>query len=289
MISFRLRRFLSKILKLYHTTVYYLVETLYFTKKKKSSLEFVLIVKLDAIGDYVLFRNFLEILKNDASFKNKKIILIGNRSWKEIFDKFDSKFVFDSYFVDRVKLFKNPFYFKKVLSFIDKYNFEYAFNPSYSRDFISDLFIKHSAAKKRVGFEFKDVTNIYSYQAKISDRFYTNLIKPNEGVVFEFYRNKEFFENILFKKINLIKPTFKNKNNYKNSIVVFPGAGEIRRQWSEHNFAQAIIFLQNKYPSYNIFICGSNNDYMIGQNILNKLKSTKMYLIYVDKQNYRNL
>ncbi len=51
----------------------------------------ILIVRLDAIGDYILFRNYLEIIKN--TFKNYRVILAGNITWKNIAEELDREFV----------------------------------------------------------------------------------------------------------------------------------------------------------------------------------------------------
>ncbi len=45
----------------------------------------LLIVRLDAIGDYILFRNFLKVIRNSEKFNNYTITLCGNTLWKDIF------------------------------------------------------------------------------------------------------------------------------------------------------------------------------------------------------------
>lgn len=45
----------------------------YFSGKEKS----MLIIKPNVIGDYILFRNFIEIIKNSERFKGLKIYFLG--------------------------------------------------------------------------------------------------------------------------------------------------------------------------------------------------------------------
>src|SRR5208337_3443635 len=42
----------------------------------------VLLVRLDAIGDYVLFRNFIESCRQSRRFRGLKLDLLGNVRWK---------------------------------------------------------------------------------------------------------------------------------------------------------------------------------------------------------------
>ena len=67
------------------------MDSLAITNKKVSNSKNLLIVKMDAIGDYILFRNFLKAIKEDKKYSKYKITLCGNSVWKDISEKFDSK------------------------------------------------------------------------------------------------------------------------------------------------------------------------------------------------------
>ena len=55
-----------------------------------STQEKVLIVRLDGIGDYVLFRNVLRFIRDSARYRNANITLLGNPLWRHLAETFDS-------------------------------------------------------------------------------------------------------------------------------------------------------------------------------------------------------
>lgn len=59
----------------------------------------VLVVRLDAIGDYVLWRTCFRALRTSARFRNAHITLLGNRAWKSLFEAFDADLADDAIWV----------------------------------------------------------------------------------------------------------------------------------------------------------------------------------------------
>ena len=69
--------------------IYYFINIILISQKdiRPNSL---LLIRIDAIGDYILFRNYIEVLKNSAKYKDYKITLVGNIAWKSIAEELDS-------------------------------------------------------------------------------------------------------------------------------------------------------------------------------------------------------
>ena len=61
----------------------------------------LLIIKLDEIGDYMLFRNMLKSFRGSEKYKNHKITFLGNAAWKPIFDEYDSETADNSIWVTK--------------------------------------------------------------------------------------------------------------------------------------------------------------------------------------------
>lgn len=235
----------------------------------------LLLVRLDAIGDYVLFRNFIEILKKSNKYKKYKITLCGNIAWKDLAENYDKSFFDNFIWIDRRKFIRNPIYRFKRLRYISQYGFKVAIQPMYSREFYyGDTIIKASGAKERIGSE-GDLSNITNQQKVISNKYYTVLVPVKKENIFEFYRNKEFFKYILEEKIKLNRPNFKiNKEEfktpiYKPYIVIFPGAGSKDRRWQSYKFAEVADYVYKRYK-YNIIIAGSKTDKILAEDIKNK-------------------
>ncbi len=242
----------------------------------------LLLVRFDAIGDYVLFRNFIEIFKKSKKYCDYKITLCGNIAWKDLAEDYDKSFFDNFIWIDRRKFIRNPIYRFNILRYINQYGFEIVIQPTYSREFFyGDTIVRASNAKERIGSE-GDLSNITKWQKKISDKYYTILVPATEESIFEFFRNKEFFEYILEEKIKLNRPNFKiNKGAVKISIynpyiVIFPGAGAKYRRWQSHKFAEVADYIYKKYRC-NIVIAGSKSDRILAEDI--KKKSENINII----------
>ena len=98
----------------------------------------LLIIKTDAIGDYILFRNFLEIVHQSEKYKGYKIDLLGNPAWKDLALQYDSAFVNEFILVKTNNLYDEPF---KTLGLgwrLFRNNYEVVLQPSSTRTFIID-------------------------------------------------------------------------------------------------------------------------------------------------------
>jgi len=276
---FEILKFIKKCLKY---LFFKIIDFFVIKENRRIQPNTLLLVRLDAIGDYVLFRNFIEILKRSNKYKKYKITLCGNIAWKDLTENYDKNFIDNFIWIDRRKFIRNPIYRFKKLRHISRYGFKVAIQPTYSREFYyGDTIIKASGAKERIGSE-GDLSNITKWQKKISDKYYTILVPATEESIFEFFRNKEFFEYILEEKIKLNRPNFKiNKEAVKISIynpyiVIFPGAGAKYRRWQSHKFAEVANYIYKKYRC-NIVIAGSKTDRILAEDI--KKKSENINII----------
>ena len=229
--------------------------------KKKS----ILIIRLDAIGDYVLFRNFIKEIKNSNKYSDYSITLLGNIAWQEISKELDSQYVDKFIWVDRNKFDRELIYRYKKLQSIISNSYEIIISPVYSREFYTvDKIVKLINAKEKIGSK-GDYSSIEKWQKKISDKYYTKLIDVKKKILFEFYRNKEFFENLLETKIFISKPSISlNKKNIKLKVpkkyaLLFIGASKKNRKWAIENFAKVGNYIKFKY-GYDIVLCGVSDD-----------------------------
>ncbi|MCS7232152.1 MAG: hypothetical protein RMJ67_08460, partial [Elusimicrobiota bacterium] len=153
----------------------------------------LLLVRLDEIGDYVLFRNFIEMLKRSEKYKNYSVTLVGNMAWKDLSEKLDGKFIDKFIWIDKKKFAKNLLYRYKKLKEIRSNGYEVVIAPVYSRDFFyNDSIVRIVNAKEKIG-NSGNLANMKKWQKILGDKYYTKLIPSRDEVMFEFYRNREFF------------------------------------------------------------------------------------------------
>ena len=229
----------------------------------------VLIIKTDAIGDYVLFRNYIEILRRNEKYKTYRIDLLGNPLWAEVALKYDSSFIENFYFTAPDELYESPLQLLKLGWQLFKNNYEIVLQPAYRRRFITDGLAALSAAKEIIGFDNYPEDMPVNYKIK-ADKFYTRLLMLPSSVSFEFYRTRFFFESVLNCNINIHTPALGFRTTEKKRIIIFPGAGIEKRRWEPEKFL-ALIKLILQHASEPIYLAGSHAEIPIGEYLLKNL------------------
>ena len=258
----------------------------------------ILFIRLDAIGDYILFSNFIEIIRKSDKYKDYKITLLGNEVWKEIAEEFDGKFIDNFIWLNRKKFNKNFIYRYQKFKEIVSNGYEIVINPRYSREFYyDDSIVEASIAKRKIGSE-GDLSNIEPWQKKIGDSYYTKLIPAKKEIMFEFYRNKEFFEGFLGETIDINRPHIDIDINKISATFNLPdkfatlyiGASNAYRKWNYANFVEVALYLKERL-NLDVVICGGEDDALYGEKIVNNVKgainlcgkTSLMDMIYIIK------
>jgi len=240
----------------------------FFAKFRTPRLR-LLIIKTDAIGDYILFRNFIEVIKRSETFKDYEIDLLGNRLWQDIALKYDRKFVNDFIFINPDDLYYSPIKTLKLSLKLFRKNYQAVLQPAFSRTFINDGLAGFTAAKNIIGFE-GDTERIDARYKSKTDKFYTNLLSLPQNVVFEFYRSKFFVEQVLKQPIAIDRPFIDIENKSRNGVVIFPGAGTGKRRWEKEKFL-ALITLILQHSKAPVSIAGSADEKETANYLVEKL------------------
>ena len=259
----------------------------------RQNIKQILLIRLDAIGDYILFRNFIEVFRKNSKYSDYKITLLGNMVWKDLAENLDKNYIDDFIWIDIKKFSRNLFYRYKKLIEITSNNYELLIHPTYSRTYDADRIVKIANAKIKIG-STGDLSNVKKWQKKISDKYYTFLISVKNEIMFEFYRNKEFFEKLLDEEIKILKPCIKIPENYDFSlklpdldyVVLFISAYSDIRKWSVRNFAELAKWIKNNL-NYEIVLCGGKED-MKEVNIFEKIYGNS-YLNLIGKTTLTDL
>jgi len=252
------------------------------TKKNTKNInrKKLLLVRLDEIGDYVLFRNFIEILKTSEQYKDYHFTLLGNDLWKDLAETFDKDYIDEFIWLKKKRFFRQKFYRKNFLKKISKQEFDVVISPVFSRESCCESVISAINAREKIG-SVGDCSNITAMQKSFNNNFYTKLIDASKDNMFEFYRNKEFFENLLGLKLNINK-TFINTQKVNSNfslpddyVVIFPGAGARFRQWNTENYSRVIDYIVQIFNLY-VVVAGSCRDKKLSKQIISGVKQKKV-------------
>jgi ADP-heptose:LPS heptosyltransferase len=228
----------------------------FFSKFRKSQKR-LLIIKTGAIGDYILFRNYLEIVRNSEKFNDYTITLLGNELWQDLALHYDDAFVDDFIFINPESLYETPLKTWKLGRKLFKNNYELVLLPSYTRYLITDGLAALTGTKKIIGFDGDDEGIAPWYKAK-TDKFYARRLILPLNIDFEFERSKFFFETVLNLRIAIKSPEIRFNKGDKYGIVIFTGAGNFKRQWEKEKFLALIKLIQSK-SSQSIYLAGEAN------------------------------
>jgi len=280
---FTFKIYLTKFFNVFRYLIYLFIDFIIFRTAQKRTTKTLLLIRLDSIGDYVLVRNFFTAFKRSNRYKDHTITLCGNVIWKDLAESFDAKVIDNFIWLNRKRFNNNPFYKYKFLKDIYKRGFETVIDTTFSREnLFGDAIVKTSRAIERIGSSGSPDNYAKWKRRLLTNKYYSKIIPDLDLNIFEFYRNKEFFEKVLSQPIEIIKPVlditlidFKIPTN-NEFIVIFPGAQEPKRRWVGHNFGFVVQTIIKKY-GYDIIIAGSKKDSSISKKLFFCFNSKKVY------------
>jgi ADP-heptose:LPS heptosyltransferase len=256
---------------------YCLDTLLVLTRKVTSHPERVLIVRVDAIGDFILWLDAAQATVKHYRTQGKIVTLVANAAWAAWAKEFA---IFDEVIaLDRSRFNQGLRYRYRFERSIQALGCSIAVQPTYSREWLfGDALVRVSGATERIG-STGCPTTMLSWQQRISDRSYTRLISADPAPCMELIRNAEFVRG-------LGEPSFRAKvadlrecsdlridESFIAAIpvdrqyyVLFPGASWDGKQWTLASFAQVAEWLHSKTGWHGV-VCGGPSDRALAERL----------------------
>ena len=150
----------------------------------------LLVVRLDDIGDYLLFRNQLGSYKHAPRWREHRITLLGNSSWKELFIAYDRDTVDDVIWVNKREYLESAAHRNGVWQVLRSRGFDTVIAPSRTRPLLLDDLCMLAAAPRRcIGSRN---TYVHPSWNQVSDALYQELYEAPDAMIHEFRFNGEF-------------------------------------------------------------------------------------------------
>ncbi|RYC67669.1 MULTISPECIES: glycosyltransferase family 9 protein [Spirosoma] len=225
----------------------------------------LLIIRVDVLGDYLLFRNYLATIRQSDRFRGYAITLCANLPIRTIAETFDSDLVDAFLWTDIYKLSTQPVYRFRFMRQLRRQGFEVVFCPTFSRVLVLDDFLARvSGAPERVGC-LTDFVNIKRWEAWFGNQLYTRMIDSGAGILFEQERNRRITEQFLSQPVptsslHLDSQRAKPVAVPDRYVVLSLGAGQDFRIWPASRYAQVTQFIRKNYPAYHIVLTGAPNE-----------------------------
>lgn len=243
-----------------------------FLSKFRKPAKRLLIIKIDAIGDYILFRNYLEILHQSERFKDYEIELLGNDTWKDLTWQYDSNLISKYWFINERWLLVHPINVLKLGISLFKRRYEFVLQPTYSRTLLANGLSAIASGKQTIAF--RSSHEIHPRYKKQTDRFYSTLLDLPEGIFHEYERNHNYFSQILENPdLPWVELSLPVKEADRSGIVIFPGSSDHKRNWQEEKFAEVIQRLLDTSKEM-IVLTGGRAEVPLSCSIMGKLPET---------------
>jgi ADP-heptose:LPS heptosyltransferase len=217
----------------------------------------VLIIRLDDIGDYLLFRNQLRMYKQSPRWKDYDITLLGNTSWKTIFSEFDASGVDDTVWVDKNEYLASASYRLNVWEVLRQRGFGTVIAPSRTRPLLlDDLCMLAAAPLRNMG---SANNHIHSRWNEISDSLYQQVFTPSDAMVHELDFNGQFSAWASGLRYEGRRPRldFRFDPPHAGSyIVCFVGASVRSKRWPVKRWIE-FIQLYRRHYSDTVILAGN--------------------------------
>lgn len=261
------------------------------SQKKK-----LLIVRPDAIGDFVIFTGILPYFRELYPSHEWEITLLASKESGIIYDFVQSNIIspesaFDKFIpIDRVAFKFNLMYrFQFQKKILQNLYYDVVIYPAYSRSRDGDQLTNIVNSPEKIAIDGYYIDIPFRVKQTNNQTIYTKIIKLKEGWLSEVERNVNFIKELGMKKsidgiprwkipsklvetsINLVK----SKGIEGDFAVVCPGASESYRLWSPEKVATVIDYLWCEYKITTV-ICGSSQDKTSSLEIQKSLKSAKV-------------
>ncbi len=217
---------------------------------QKTQLEVVLLIRQDAIGDFVMWLDTAKEYRKLYPPDKYKIVLVGNKIWCDLAKKLP---LWDEVLPVNVKALKTlSLYSWNILREVRNFGAKIAIQPTFSREFYhGDSLIRASYALRKVS-SVGDMSNRNWLKKTIADGWHTELIPTSTKIMTELERNAEFFQGLSVKPYQANYPKLKfprtTTTNWweREYYVLFPGVSTALRQWPVECFAEIADRIYNQ-------------------------------------------
>jgi len=232
----------------------------------------LIIIKVDAIGDYIIFRNFLQAIANSAQYKDHKITLVGNVLLQPLITELDSNLIDTFIYIDHNPEKKD---WNKLIREVNQNRYNTLINFNRSRTPTTELISFAAPARKKITIK-GDNLRIKPIQKLFFNLMYSLIIDNPVNIESEFKYNAFFTERLIDAELTLNAPVmqlvgYKYKLNVPDEkfIAIAPAAAVANRQLSNASLNKVVEFLLEK--AYTICFIGSKADLPLINNLIDQV------------------
>jgi ADP-heptose:LPS heptosyltransferase len=250
-----------RLLNIFTTTLtdkYWLID---YLPQQKSVRETLLLVRLDLIGDFIIWLDAAKEFKK--LYPDKRIVLYANSAWAPLAERL--AYWDEVVSIDMTRLRADDAYRLKLLYRTHFRGFDISIQPTYSREYVSDLVVRASKAPQRIG-QLGDVNNINPERKAVTDTWYTRLVPQGIFPEIELNINAELIRALGHSDFKSRLPYLERRTELPPELVIaseycviVPGASWEPKMWPAANFAELARKI-NQNRNLKIVLCGTQSE-----------------------------
>ncbi len=225
----------------------------------------LLVIRLDDIGDYLLFRNSFAAYKTSRKWAGYEITLLGFTLWQELFEHTDNSLADKSIWLNKHEYFGNETYRKELWQRLRNEGFEVVVCPSRVRPLLLDDMCMLAAGADTNIASCNDF--MYPDWNRASDKLYQQLYAQNT-LCHEFLFNQAFASWACGVSLSLERPAFPGPTSNQPYFICFIGASFQSRRWTTERWIEFINLCKKDIPLEAV-LAGGKNDIEIAAAIEN--------------------
>jgi len=266
----------------FKTLLFFLFDSLALSNvqySRNNQLKLILIIRQDAIGDFVMWLDTAKEYRKLYPPDKYKIVLAGNKIWCDLAEELP---YWDKVIPVDVKQFKTfSSYRWKLLRKIRKLKIETAIQPTFSREFYhGDALVRASGALWKVS-SAGDMANRNWLKKFIADSWNTELIPASTETLTELERNAEFFSGLTnnthltcYPQLDIPDFWLSSEWKEKTFYILVPGTSGavVGKEWPSAFFSDLAtkVFRQTGWEGV---ICGTKQEHSLAEQILKQSDS----------------
>lgn len=236
-------------------------------KKETEDTGRVLLIKVDAIGDFIIWLDSAGEYRK--LYSDKKIVLMCSKACADIAKHTG---LFDEIIIVDIRKFEGDnAYRKEKIEEFSKLSFDVLIQTAYSRTVHMDMIAAAVPAREKIGFVSDEtMTNLsryisFRFNRKKMDAIYDRLIPSTGGLLMEVKRNGELISGITGNRFLTGMPVLNKYDAAENIIpkgnyyVLFPGASTPKKMWDIKGFAQVADYICEK-TGWTGYVCGGPDE-----------------------------
>lgn len=241
----------------------------------------ILIARTDGMGDFILWLDTQNILRELYPQKKLVVLLDKEKPTLLLAEKIDSIDEIICVHVNRYVRFFEILRLRKM-------SFDAVIQPVYGRTAFTDLLLFSCRANQRITLD-GNKRFLSAWEKNVTDAGYDKIIKTSDGVCHELFRNRDLLLGLGVEDAKVTIPQIPKTGAKKpildeNYILIYPGGSWSEKCLEVEKVAEVVDWILTK-TQVSVYICGGYNDIEQANKVKNAMQNKENVNVVAGQHN----